>query len=231
MQVNITIDSASVLNPLKELGQDRQGPFILSKSLNLLARKVQDNLREDIRQTLHVRRWSWVKNSVKIDKGTWSTKTRLWVKIYLTEAASFIGAMEDGAQHLPRNGHQFLCVPNEAVFGGKIIEAANPLYVKNLHLTEAKGHILKGEQRTFMVDSKKTGNPLILQRVGNEARGKAKRGTSKASGLRMLYVLLKATKRPQRIHWATTANATVANESTGIFTEVMRDALATARKN
>ena len=40
MQFNIQVDSTSVLRTLEELGQERQGPFILARGLNLIAKHM-----------------------------------------------------------------------------------------------------------------------------------------------------------------------------------------------
>jgi hypothetical protein len=58
MQIKIKIDDASVRAQLKELGAERQTNFILSRSLNLLAKRVQTNLQSNIENSLNLRRKS-----------------------------------------------------------------------------------------------------------------------------------------------------------------------------
>jgi len=228
VMLRIQLDTAPILAQLKELGQERQLNFILSKTLNTLAIKVRDNLRADFKNSLHLRHTSWVLNQIGIKPKTYSTKTRLIVKIDLSDAGSFLSAFEMGQQHLPLNGHTFFAIPNAKTMGRSVIMPGNPLSVHNLNLQESKRG-LQGLQRTFMVKSKETGTPVILQRVGPEVKGKGKKGLG-ADGLRLLYTLVRESKRPRKIHWRDTANLTVEHEQVGIFAEVMAQALADAKK-
>jgi hypothetical protein len=196
--------------------------------LNLLAKRIQDNLREDFQASLQLRRAGWVKQQVKIDKGTWSTKTRLRVTIYLTDNASFIGDMEKGAERVPILGRKYLAIPNKKVFGKSVIGQDNPLRIKNLDL-HSTPFGTQGKLRTFIIQAK-SGTPLVMQRVEKDATGKGRRGRDRKTGLRILYNLVKHSRRPRKIHWSNVAYNTVDIESYGIFTEVMRDALASIKK-
>jgi hypothetical protein len=227
MQIKIKVDAASVKAQLKELGEERQTNFILSRSLNLLAKKVQTNLQSNLENSLHLRRKSWVLRQVKINSGQWATKTRLSVTIQLTEAARFIASFETGAQHLPLLGKKYLAIPNAEVFGNSIITSKNPLYIKNLAFHNTPFGT-RGLQRTFIVNPKSGADPLILQRVAPGSKGKKSRGV-KDSGLRMLYRLVKASHRPRKIQWYDTANSTVVREQYGIFSTVIKDALANTK--
>jgi hypothetical protein len=227
MQIKIKIDDASVRAQLKELGAERQTNFILSRSLNLLAKRVQTNLQSNIENSLNLRRKSWVLRQVRISSGQWATKTRLSVTIELTEAARFIASFETGAQHLPLLGKKYLAIPNAEVFGNKVITSKNPLYLKNLafHSTPFG---TEGNLRTFILNPKSGADPLILQRVARGTKGKKAKGV-KDSGLRMLYRLVKASHRPRKIQWYDTANSTVVREQYGIFSTVIKEALANTK--
>jgi len=225
---NIQLDSKAILETLQFLGQERQGPFILSKTINQLAVRVRDALRTDIKNSLHLRHTNWVLNQVKIKPGTYSTKTRLKVKIDLSEAASFISDFELGNQHLPIAGHSYFCIPNQEVFRNAVIMPGNPLSIKNLQLQESKFG-LRGLNGSFMLNTKNTGTPVIMQRVGPGAKGKNKRGLG-TDGIRRLYTLVHASKRPSKIHWRDTANMTVEHEQYGIWTQVIKEALANPKK-
>jgi hypothetical protein len=227
MQIKIKVDDASVRAQLKELNSERQAPFILSRSLNLLAKRVQENLRLNIENSLNLRRRSWVLRQVKINSGQWATKTRLSVTIELTEAARFISAFETGAQHLPLLGKKYLAIPNKEVFNNSIITSKNPLYIKNLQF-HSTPFGTEGALRTFILNPKSGADPLILQRVAPGTKGKKARGV-KDSGLRMLYRLVKASHRPRKIKWYDTANSTVVREQYGIFSTVIKDALANTK--
>lgn len=230
MKISIQMHSEPILSTLKELGQDRQGPFVLAKSLNMLAKRVQENLRDDFQASLQLRRVGWVKNQVKIDSGQWSTKTRLKVTIYLTDPASFIGDMEDGTQRVPILGRKYLAIPNKKVFGKGVIGPENELRVKNLNL-HSTPFGTQGLLRTFILKDKETGTPLIMQRVSKDTTGKGKRGRNRKTGLRLLYDLVKHSSRPKKIHWSNVAYNTVDIESYGIFTDVMYQALRDTKKS
>lgn len=235
MQVNLQIDSQAILNQLRYLGKDGQAPYILANTLNTLASRVQYNLRQNLSQSLNLRHRTWILNQVRIESGTWATKTRLKVRIALTDAAAFIARMETGEQRLPFGGHSYLAVPNPDVFGNKIIDRNNPLRIKRLAFQETPWG-LRGQERTFMIHGS-GGIPLIMQRqdvasyktAGNskalKAMEKATKGQRKSSGLRVLYSLIKTAKIPKKITWYDTANETVMNEQTGIFYYVIRKAL------
>ena len=222
MQFNIQVDSTSVLRTLEELGQERQGPFILARGLNLIAKQIQASLFVNLDTNLTIRRKGWTKQQIKIDTGTWATKTKLSVVIHLTPLATFLSDFEKGAEHLPVNGRSWLTVPNPKTLGKNPMQLNNPLRVKNLSFHETPFG-LRGEQRTFMIHTP-AGQPMVMQRVGNDIKGRNRRG------LRILYFLSRATKRPQRIQWYDAANATVMREQYGTFTQVVREALAKAKK-
>ena len=227
MRVSIVIDSKGPLSQLQELGQDRQGPFVLARGLNLLAKRVQQALRLNINESVQVRRKTWINNQVRIDSGTWATKTRLRVLIFLSDQAAFIGDMETGEQHIPLMGRKYLALPNSKSLGNGILGKDNPLRISNLGLHQTP-HGLQGNLRTFVVHSA-SGKPLVLQRVANEPKGKARRGIRRATGLRLLYTLIKSSKRPQRLSWNLTAGRTVASEQAGVFSGVISSAIRDAR--
>ena len=224
MKVSINVDPKPILHTLREMGQDRQGPFILARGLNLLAKKVQKNLRADFEGSLTLRRKGWILQQVKINTGQWATKTRLRVVIELTQSANFISRMETGEEKHPVSGHKYLVFPNAKSFGKRIITKDNVLKYKNLGLTQTPFGI-RGRQRTFMVKTE-AGTPLVLQRVAKDAHKSYKKGREKSTGLRMLYTLIKSAKIPKKIHWYTTANQTVI----GTFTQVIKEALASVKK-
>lgn len=229
MKLQLKVDSSSVLDTLHELGQDRQGPFILARGLNLLAKQVQTALRTHLASSLVLRRTSWVKQQVMIRPGTWATKTRLMVSIELSDLGSFLSAFEGGAPHIPGMGRKFLVIPNRKVFGNRIIGQDDPLKIKNLDLHQTpKGMV--GKQRTFLLHAKGKGTPLIIQEVDASVRkGRAKKGVSAYWGSRILYTLVRSSRRPTRLSWYDTANQTVVTQQAETLGQVMRDALADAR--
>jgi len=228
MNINLAIDTQAVLDQLKELGQERQGPFILARGLNLLAKRVQQELRNNIATSLNVRHGSWLKQQVKIDNGTWATKTRLQVVIHLTDVAAFLDKLETGGEHVPIGGRKYLAIPNSKVFGNSIIGRDSLFRIKNLNLHETpKG--MEGNQRTFIIDSKNTGTPLVMQRVADTDHKKRQKGMNKKTGLRILYNLIKQSKVPKKLQWFDTATNTVSTCQAAIFTDVIQDAINKAK--
>ena len=172
-----------------------------------------------------MRRTTFVKNAVKIDRGTFALTNRLTVTIHIDDRADFLNQFEEGGEHVPAFGHFHLALPNRTVFGRRIIRQADPLRPKNLQLHEHKGDII-GLQRSFVIKSAK-GEPMIMQRTSAH---KAKRSKGQVAslaartGTRMLYLLIQASKRPQKIHWASTADRTVQGEAEGVWQDVVREA-------
>jgi hypothetical protein len=238
MQILIHVDSTKAIESLEELGLRKKGPYILRDFLNLLAKKVQANLRADLAASLNVKQPTFLNNAVKIDRGTFALTNRLHVTIHLTDNAEFIGQFEGGGEHVPAYGHNWLAVPNKAVFNGRIIRQSNPLRPANLQLapqqgpfkhSQNRGQLIQGLQRTFIVSGNHGhGDPLILQRVSAK---KAKKSgglqtyLSGKTGTRLLYQLLKATQRPSKIHWYSVVDQTVQGEAEGIWTAVVKEAL------
>jgi hypothetical protein len=232
MSFVLEVNTKQILDELAFFSETKQGPFILSRTLNQLAKRVQSNLRADIAGSLRLRRTQWVNQQVKIDTGMWSTKQRLHVTIHLTDPARFISDFEDGGEHVPFAGHTWLTIPNKRVFGdNKIFQKDDELKPANLHFKEHLGHTL-GDKRTFIVNGNGK-NPLILQRVAAKVGSKRGRqkgvssysSTSSSTGLRLLFTLIKHAQRPAKIHWYDTANKTVEYESEGIWSSVISDAL------
>jgi len=228
MQVKLTINSESILNQLRELGQDNQSGFILSKVLNTVAKEIQTDEKIMLSQNLHIRR-PWVISQVKINKGQWATKTRMSVTIEMPITLAYLSDFETGAEHIPYQGHTWLTMPNPKVFGNSIIGPDNPLKVKNLQLNKTKFGI-QGLERTFLIHSKETGTPLILQRTSPDDNRKRKRGTNRKTGVRLLYTLIKHSNRPKKIAWYQTATNVIQYRYNIIASQVLSEALASAKK-
>lgn len=230
MKLQLKIDSVAVLSTLKELGQDRQGPFILARGLNLLAKQVQTALRENLASSLALRRTAWVKAQVKIMPGTWATKTRLTVRIELSDLGSFLSGFEGGADHIPGLGRKFLAIPNPKVFGRMPVNANTTMLApRNLDLHQTP-HGLEGRHRTFVLHTKAKGTPLIMQNVSDSIKsGKGMKGVNRYLASRILFTLVRKTKRPARLAWYDTARNTVQTLQAETLGQVMRDALADMR--
>lgn len=231
MTIKITVDSTRIRNDLAQLGQDRQAPYIMQRTLNNLARAVQTSLRLELGSKLKLRRAPWINQQIKIDKESWATRTKLFVTIRLTDLGAFLGDFDKGMEHVPTRGRKFLALPNPKVFGDKVISQDNPLRIKNLQLNQTPFG-LKGTQRTFMITPKGgRGLPLILQRVASPGKGIRKKGVEKGSklGTRILYFLLKSTMRPDKIDWFETAENTINTQQDAIVSEAMAKAKSTQR--
>ena len=231
MRVNIAIDSKGILDQLHELGQDKQGPYILSRTLNLLAKQIQADIKTDFQSFLKLRRSAWIKNQVRIKDGKWSTKTRLSLEIAITDDAAFLSGLDTGAERYPVLGRKYLAIPNPSVFRNLIIGGDNPLRVPNLAL-HSTPHGTAGLQRTFMIKSREGGKTYIMQRTAADERGSKARkaGTLRyMSGLRMLYTLSRTVHIPKKIHWHEVANSTVINNQAQISKKVIAQALKDTR--
>ena len=237
MQIQIKVGSRAAMASLEELGLTKKGPYILRDLLNGLAKRVQANMQQDMADNLQIRRTQFIKNAVKIDRGTFALTNRLTVTIHIDDRADFLNQFEEGGEHIPAFGHHFLAMPNRDVFGRRIIRQTDPLRPKNLDLGfsgigPVRNHgDIRGLQRTFLIKSQQ-GQPMIMQRTSAHKAKRSKGNVSSMgakTGTRMLYMLILASKRPARIHWAQTANNTVQGEAEGIWLDVVKEALAHMR--
>lgn len=229
MKIGIKIDSTQTLKTLAELGESRQGPFILARGLNLIAKQVQTALRDNLASGLKLTRTTWIKQQVKINTGQWATKTRLVVRIELTPEAAFLAGFEGGEDHIPGLGRKFLAIPNPKVFGSKPIMNNNIFKVSNLALHQTPRG-LEGNQRTFVLHTKATHTALIMQEVSpGIKKGFGKKGVNRYFGNRILYTLVRHSKRPNKIAWANTARVTAAQVSQATLAGVLKAAIADAK--
>ena len=227
MKLQIRIDKQPLLNQLAELGMERRGPYMVSLALNRLAKAVQKGLQKDITDNLTMNKEAWIKKQVSVRTGTWASPTRLVVRVELLDTASFLAGFEYGQEHLPSKG-KFMVLPQKKVFGKTgIVGPDNPLRIKALafHTTP---HGLEGSQRTFVLHTVNN-TPLVMQRIGPDDKGRARRGIKRSTNMRVLYAMIKHSHRDKKIHWVDTSSNTVRTETGPIFAEVIRYAIASAR--
>jgi hypothetical protein len=243
MQIILHTETKELLDQLQEMGKDRQMPYALSLAVNRLGSRVQQNLQAMMLSDLNVRRPMFIKNSVRFEKadrssykdGKFTATVRLGVK------ATWLSDFETGGEHQPYMsylGEKWLAKPNRAVFGNSIIGKDNPLNPNNLNLTQQHGTGLRGDQRSFLIVSKR-GTPLILQRVASKMGSKSGRkkgvtsyaSNSSTTGLRLLFTLIKHAHRPAKIQWYNTAYNTVEQEATGIFTDVIHQLIEESKRS
>lgn len=232
MKLNISIDAKAVQDQLIEMGQGKQVPFALSKSLNDLAKLVQKEVRAGIEERFKLNRKTWIFQRVKIEKENWATKTRLVVTIGITDDASFLQDMESGKVHVPGMGRSVLALPNSDVFKGRPIMRTNPLHIKNLGLTKTKSGI-QGANSTFMVRTQSSGlRGLILQHTQSSGKRKKrmKLGTKWYTGNRTLYTLISRTKRPAKLRFIVTATNVVRTNWEPVFTRNILAAIKTSKR-
>jgi len=223
--LSVNVDLTPVTSYLLALEQPEQIPFAVAKSLNDLARKIQAEIRTRMTASFTLRKRQWMLNRIYINKTDRATKTSWSVTIQVQEPYNILSKFEAGGERVAVNGRKFLAIPNPATFGRGSIP--DELRIKNLHL-KTIGNETKGDNETFMIDSKRTGVPLILQDVWNQ-KGKKKRGMNKGTLNRILYTLVSRVKVPAKLNFVTTAQQVIDAEAMGIFKANIEFALRTAK--
>ena len=228
--INVQVDTEDVRAYLKEIGAERQQGFVISLALNRLANLAQKAEREnDLAKNFKIRRKQFVMNKVYINKVDRANKNSWTVTIQIKEDYPQISLFETGADKVPFHS-QYLALPNRQVFGGRIIQQDDELSIRNLHLKNI-GSRVEGDSETFIINSKRTNVPLIIQDCfANGERKKKMRGMNKHLGNRILYTLIRKSRLPVRLHFVETVSNSVKQNYEQVFTDALTQALKTAKK-
>ena len=104
-----------------------QYPFAVSKWLNALANDGQAAMRARLKDVFSLRRVTWNIQGIKIAKEDRASKTSWRVVIQVAEDRDYLDKFEELGYHIPRF-NRYVWIPNEAVFGNRIIDRGNPLH-------------------------------------------------------------------------------------------------------
>jgi hypothetical protein len=237
--LTVEVDVKPVVEWL-ESAAPKQVAFGVSYGLNKLALEIQSAIQASIERRFNLRRKTWVLHRIYISKADRATKDNWVVIIKVDEPRDILNKFEDGGTHFPYNGHNHLVIPNKTIFKD-IIRSSDPLSIRNLQLKETKPNHLQGNYGTFLIDSKTTGTPLVLQdmsaiaykNAGNlRTLKKLERGLNKKDpriGNRILYTLVKSSKVPAKLEFITTANHIVDTRLADVMTDAVDHAIRTAR--
>ena len=248
----IQIDQSNLIASLDDIGRS-QIPYSTRNALSRTANLAQTAERNHMSETLHLRREGWVLRSIRIDRSDLS-KTSWNVIIYIDpQFLEIANRLETGEDHVPKWG-QYFCIPNVDVFNQKIISADNPLHPSNIRLNQHGGRWESTDgSEIFMIHSKATGTPLILQRTSRSGRGVAQAiragvrhaaGERSASGqftqgrairgrrpggTRLLYTLVKRSTVPAKLKFYETITNSIQNNWENEMQQALAKALLTAR--
>jgi hypothetical protein len=249
MFFNIRVNTNSLSDGLSYL-EKVQIPFAVSLGLNRVANDAQKAEREHITKSFHLRNKAFNLNGIYISKADRATKSSWRVVIQVQADRDYLDRFETGGYKMPSKG-RFLWKPNPEVFKGGIIQTGNPLNPHNLHFTR-RGGSLQGNEQTFMVKTKKTGQTLVLQRVDRGLSKKSQRTVGKMNldsfkggmgpaekrekyslhrnvGIRMLYQLVSRTTIPASLEFVPTITRTVNAQWSVRMQEAMAQAMESAR--
>lgn len=216
--VDIRIDFSEMQRATTELGKPEQFNFAASLTLNNLVYAIQKRIWDRMFSgAFHIRREKFNKGGIYFPAANRATTKKLFAILEIKQTADNLIHLETGDPESPLK--RFLLVPNPEVFGYQIIGSRNKLHPKNLDLKKGK-YGTGGNQRTYMINSRKTGTPLILQRMGS-----GKRGTS-----RLLYTLVKRIKVPAKLHFYEVADQGIASDFEAIAQRALDQAISTARR-
>lgn len=211
------IDFSELERAVNELGKPEQLNFAMSLAINNLVFAMQKKIWERLlSSTFHIRREAFNKGAIYFPQQNRATTKKLWAVLEIKSIAENLINLETGDPEDPLK--KYLLVPNPEVFQYKIISAKNKLHPRNLDLKRGK-YGVGGKERTYMINSKRTGTPLILQRIG---RGKGAKS-------RILYTLVKRIKVPAKLHFFDTAEQVANSEFDSIVQVALERAIRTAR--
>lgn len=240
--ISILVDPASAIGHLGALSD--QVPFAVARGLNLTANDAQAAERYVVKRDFHLKREAFILRQIYISKQDRANKTTWRVVIQVAPQFADLPGFEEGDDRAPRKT-KWLWKPNPEVFKTKIIGKSNPLAVKNLHFHKDPSGRMLGDQRTFMVRTKKKGQVLVLQRVdkrlskrssklstftldnvavGMGPKGKKEKALTRTAGVRMLYQLVARSHVPAKLHFVETVTKTAQD----VFPARMREALDAA---
>ena len=224
---NVRVDIQPVIDWLENTAP-KQIAFAVSQGLNKTALAIQEHIRLHIIDKFKLRRKNWVLNRIYISPTNRATKTRWSVTIEVQEPRDILNKFEAGGQVFPHEGHAHIAIPNAKVFRS-IIAADDPLTIKNLQLRETTPNHIQGLEETYLIKSKATGVPLIVQDVARKTKGKRARGQNKFLQSRILYTLVKKETLPAKLEFISTAVATVNRQMDSIISDAVQLALRTGR--
>jgi len=206
----------------------KQARFAVSLAINRTLNAIQAEERTVMGRNFHLRRKQFVERLVKINPSDRATKQNLVGRVGIQgPRADLLTKFEAGG-------------PKMAIEGRHL---ADPLQV---NLTGAG--IIKKDQRPkavlapgargFILPSRKTGEPVILQRVGRKLSLKRKRNRATSPrplaqghdpNLRIRYSLLRGVTLPPLLHFEETANRIVKERFPQILADSFAHALETAK--
>lgn len=217
--INIEIDATAFKRQLTGLERD-QLPFAVMKALNKTGTDFQEAERGVIARNFTLRRATFIRNTVKIERGNFATKANLRTIINIDPTRDVLSKFEEGKDKTPREGSS-IAIPVAAKRNkSDIVTRANRPKAYQLQDTTSSGstRIAKGLKRVFMI-KKADGTGGIFQRVGRGA----------ASTIRELFTFEPRVPIPRSLHFYATARKTVAEKFPKNFRDAFANAMRTAR--
>ena len=199
----------------------KQYPFAASTALNALANAGQRAQREVTQREFTLRQATFILNTIKRLPGEdFATKQKLSAGYRIDPRRDFLAKFEAGGEKHAIQGKAYVAVPLPDLRRTK-----KGLVPRNLYPAAFKPYadqpsgITLGQQRTFIVPTKK-GNRVLLQRFGG-SRGR--------KGLRALYLFVPSVHIDPILHFQRTAEAVARSSWPRLFAEALDNALRTAR--
>jgi len=216
MSNRIEVDLSNLKKAVNALAKPEQYAYAASLTLNRLVMKIQERVWERLLGgAFHIRRAAWNKRAIYFPSQNRATKQNLVAVLEIKEEAQNLQNLETGEPQTPL--HKFLLLPNPEVFKYGIITAKNKLHPRNLNLRKTPSGT-KGNNGTFMVKAA-SGTPVILQRTGKKKRART----------RVLFVLVRRSKVPAKLHFLDISHSTIASQLDLIAQESFEKAMRTAR--
>jgi hypothetical protein len=231
--IKVEVDTTEAERYLMWLGKEEQLPFAMSKAINSVVKLIQDAIRGDMQAKLHFTQMAFELRAIKINK--FSNKNDLVAEIGIEPKATNLYRLQTGQDHIPFQGKQFYPIANSVVFNGRPIRNTDPLFIRNLHLTDTPGGAAKGLQKTFIPKTQEGKAPIVVQRIASgkgvkQPKGqRGKKGLDKELGTRILYTLVRKGKTPVKMNFYGIASQIITQSLGSEIAKAVRNAVATAR--
>jgi hypothetical protein len=219
-----------------------QLPYVLSSSVNQMAKLAQEAVRQHVKSDFVLRKASFVLNTVKITHFSDKRDADIYAEIRIQNPEGdkrdpVLARFEDGTQKTSFDPTMPLAIPTPAIRPAFADLVPLALYPKNLRIVErrdvvgtmpAKVHVtkagvtqIKGKLRTFVLDPK--------EHFGVQRWGVFQRTGPGRHDVRMIWLFKSKEPIPARLAFAVTIKGAVAREWQAVADQKLAAAMRSAR--
>jgi hypothetical protein len=232
----VLVDSKEILSQIEQLNTT-QIPYATSQAINAVAKLATAAAKKNVEDNLKFHQKSWVLGSIRQIKFA-KPEDPMAIIIVMDAAAVFLNSLEKGLERTAPDGTKGIWLPNAQVWPNMYVPRSSSLAPWNLKFTK-QGNRWTANDGVFMVNSKRTGLPLILQYQGDQhasTKGqlnkikRQQRGRDDKTKNRVLFTMVRRVKTPVRIQWYNTLTQTTTGEFPNAIRTEYDKALLTANR-